>query len=77
MNKRILETELNEKGDYYYNIEDEGIIQQLGPNYESGCGPTLYIRSTISLGATKDELADFFKNEINANYLLSIVLNNR
>lgn len=73
--KILLEEALNEKGDYYYNIEGEKIIQ-FGLNYESGCGPTPYIRSVIALSATKDELADFFKNEINDDILVSIVLDN-
>ena len=40
--KILLEKILNEKGDFYYNIEGEKIIQ-FGLNYESGCGPTPYI----------------------------------
>ena len=74
--KILLEKVLNEKGDYYYNIEGEKIIQ-FGLNYESGGGPTPYVRSIIALSATKDKLKSFFRNEINDDILVSIVLDNR
>ena len=74
--KILLEEALNEKGDYYYNIEGEKIIQ-FGLNYESGCGPTPFVKNTIELLATKDKLKSFFRNEINDDILVSVVLNNR